>query len=60
MVKGKEKWTRAGGPLREKDWDQFIQMGYKEYIKHLEERYGLKYRVEKAKLAPKLGGKGKQ
>ena len=60
MAKCKEKWTRAGGPLREKDWDQFIQMGYREYIKHLEDRFGLKYRVEKKKLTPLLGGKGKQ
>ena len=58
MVKCKEKWTRAGGPLREKDWDQFTEMGYKEYIKHLEERFGLNYRVEKKKLTPLLGGKG--
>ena len=36
MQKAKEKWTRAGGPLREKDFDDFLKMGYKGYIKNLQ------------------------
>ena len=35
MVKCKEKWTRCGGPIRQKEMDLYIQMGQKEYIKHL-------------------------
>ena len=50
MVRCKEKWTRCGGPLRQKEMNEYHQMGQTEYIKHLKERFGLNYRVpEKAR-----------